>query len=247
MCVCVSILFNRANYSLTSMLSACGYQCAAFVCVPNQTPRWFFPFKSGLRGRFSRCRGVSGRTGDRSAAAARGGGRGGRRKKKENFSTKSRENATDTCCERGVWVNESVCVLCFHIYVYQCVWRGERTERGHRVRTGHALARHRTKKKKKSHLYIWSVLTSKKLKAVRRYVSYKKPRLSVSASGALSSSLVSACVCVQLGPDAATLLYRRLWSIAKPSGFVWSRCISLKRKRKEKRKISRRLVRRRDH
>lgn len=149
MCVCVSNLFNRANYSLTSMLSACGYQCAAFVCVPNQTPRWFFPFKSGLRGRFSRRRGVSGRTGDRSAAAARGGGRGGRRKKKENFSTKSRENATDTCCERGVWVNESVCVLCFHIYVYQCVWRGERTERGHRVRTGHALARHRTKKKKK--------------------------------------------------------------------------------------------------
>lgn len=130
-CVCVSILFNRANYSLTSMLlSACGYQCAAFVCVPNQTPRWFFPFKSGLRGRFSRRRGVSGRTGDRSAAAARGGGRGGRRrKKKENFSTKSRENATDTCCERGVWVNESVCVLCFHIYMYisVCVaWRANR-------------------------------------------------------------------------------------------------------------------------
>lgn len=128
MCVCVSILFNRANYGLTSMLlSACGYQCAAFVCVPNQTPRWFFPFKSGLRGRFSRRRGVSGRTGDRSAAAARGGGRGGRRKKKENFSTKSRENATDTCCERGVWVNESVCVLCFHIYISVCVaWRVNR-------------------------------------------------------------------------------------------------------------------------
>lgn len=141
-CVCVLILFNHTNYSLKSMLSACGYQCAAFVCVPSQTSRWFFLLNLVCVGDFRLAEGSPADRRPLCGCCCTHGGRNEKIKIKENFSTKSRENATDTCSQRGVWVNECV-------YIYLSVWSGERAERGHRVRTDHALARHRTKKKKK--------------------------------------------------------------------------------------------------